>query len=91
MGKMQIGKWGNSLAVRLPKDLVDRHCLKEGGEIDTAALDQALAQADRAAWEERREKAFEEIRQRRALRPPLPADWKFDREEANWRPAMDRW
>ena len=91
MGKMQIGRWGNSLAVRLPKELVERHGLQEGGMIDVVALDEALIQAGREERERRREEAFEEIRRQRALRPPLPADWKFDRKEANWRPAMDRW
>lgn len=89
--KIQIGRWGNSLAVRLPKDLVERHQLREGGEIDADALNQALIQADRQEQERRRERAFEEIGRLRALRPPLPADWKFDREDAHWRPAMDRW
>jgi hypothetical protein len=36
----------------------------------------------------RRDAAMEEI-SKRAF--DLPPDWKFDREEANWRPAMDRW
>ena len=91
MGKMQIGRWGNSLAVRLPKELVDRYHLQEGGEIDSAGIDQVLAEADQQARERRRAEAFEEIRRIRELKPPLPADWKFDREDAHWRPAMDRW
>lgn len=86
--KMQIGRWGNSLAVRLPKDLVERLRLKEGDEIDSAMLEQALTQADQEAHKRRRLEALEEIRQ---TRWPLPPDYKFDREEANWRPAMDRW
>ena len=86
--KMQIGRWGNSLAVRLPKELVDRFGLKEGGEIDAAAFEAALAAARDEEKQRRREEALEEIRN---TRWPLPPDWKFDREEANWRPAMDRW
>lgn len=86
--KMQIGRWGNSLAVRLPKALVERLSLKEGDEIDAVALEQALAQADHEARERRRDEALERIRQ---TRWPLPPDYKFDREDANWRPAMDRW
>lgn len=91
MGKMQIGRWGNSLAVRLPKDLVDRYRLQEGGEIDSAGIDRVLAEAEREARERRREAALQELRRIRESSPPLPDDWKFDREEANWRPAMDRW
>ena len=75
--KMQIGKWGNSLAVRLPKELVERHRLKEGDEIDSALIDQALRRRLMT-----REEALERIAE---MQWPLPADWKFDREEANAR------
>ena len=34
---MQVSKWGNSLAVRLPKALVDELGLKEGDELDVVA------------------------------------------------------
>jgi antitoxin MazE len=86
--KVQLGRWGNSLAMRLPKALVDRLQLKEGDEIDAAIIEQALLAADHEAKERRRAEALEQIR-RTAW--PLPEDYKFDREEANWRPAMDRW
>jgi antitoxin MazE len=75
--KMQIGKWGNSLAVRLPKDVVDRHNLKEGEFIDSRAFDRALRDIQMT-----REQALERAK---ALRRPLPVDWKFDRDEANAR------
>ena len=32
---MQVAKWGNSLAVRLPADLVRELGLKEGDQVDT--------------------------------------------------------
>lgn len=86
--KVQIGRWGNSLAVRLPKGVVERLKLKEGDEIDTSVIERALEAADQEALERRRDEAMERIAKRRR---PLPADYKFDREEANWRPAMDRW
>ena len=86
--KMQIGRWGNSLAVRLPREIVEKFGLKEGDAIDTKVMEAALAGAKSAAVQARREAAIEEIRKRRI---PLPAEWKFDREEANWRPAMDKW
>ena len=75
--KMQIGKWGNSLAVRLPKEVVERFHLKEGDTIDVELLGRALQQAQMT-----REEALRRIK---ALRRPLPPDWKFDREEANAR------
>jgi antitoxin MazE len=79
---MQIGRWGNSLAVRLPKALVERLNLKEGDEIDGAAIEKALAEADQEAIERRRDEAMKEIAARRR---PLPANYKFDRDEANAR------
>lgn len=88
--KVQVGRWGNSLAVRLPKALVDRFGISEGGELDLGALEVAL-EADREQDREnqrRREEALERIRQTSWALPP---DYKFDREDANWRPAMDRW
>lgn len=75
--KMQIGKWGNSLAVRLPREIVEKHKLKEGDAIDSRVLDRALRNVEMT-----RDEAIARIR---ALRRPLPADWKFDREEANAR------
>ncbi len=75
--KMQIGKWGNSLAVRLPKEVVERLNLKEGDTIDSRVLERALGDIPMT-----REQALERIK---ALRRPLPDDWKFDRDEANAR------
>jgi antitoxin MazE len=86
--KMQIGRWGNSLAVRLPKALVERFGLREGGEIDGTRFEAMLAAERDEVSRQRREAALERIRQ---TRWPLPADYKFDRDEAHWRPAMDRW
>ena len=80
--KMQIGKWGNSLAVRLPKEIVDKFGLKEGDVIDTASLEADLARALEEGLAKRREAALKRMEE---LRWPLPADWKFDREEANAR------
>jgi antitoxin MazE len=85
---MHIGKWGNSLAVRLPRELVDKYNLKEGGSLPTTGLEADLETEQAEAVKARREAALAEIRKGRIVLPP---DWKFDREEANWRPAMDRW
>jgi antitoxin MazE len=88
MAKMHLGKWGRSLAVRIPSALVEELALKEGDPIDMEVLGAALRSAHDDAVLERRQAALEEIRKGRIV---LPADWKFDREEANWRPAMDKW
>ena len=76
---MQVSRWGNSLAVRLPKTLVDAMSLKEGDQIDVVeVIDRTLVvEKDR-----RRQLAIENMR-RRALAHPV--GYKFDREEANER------
>lgn len=76
---MQIAKWGNSLAVRLPAAIVEALGLKEGDDIDIRVAGERAfdIEADRS-----RDRALERIR---SLRRPLPAGWKFDRDEANAR------
>jgi antitoxin MazE len=76
-----VSKWGNSLAVRLPKALVDELGLKEGDEIDVVAARKGMIEIE--TKEERRQRAIENMRARNW--PPLPADYKFDRDEANER------
>lgn len=76
---MQVSKWGNSLAVRLPKMVVDALELKEGDDVEivVAGKRELKVGRDRA-----REKALAELR---ALRRPLPPGFKFDRDKANER------
>ena len=76
---MRIAKWGNSLAVRIPKDVVEALGLKEGDEVELKAGSAGVLQLSR---DERRERALERIRE---LARPLPPGWKFDRDEANAR------
>ncbi|MET4391603.1 antitoxin MazE [Bradyrhizobium sp. F1.4.3] len=78
---MQVSKWGNSLAVRLPKALVEELGLKEGDELDVVAARRGTIEVE--TKEERRQRAIENMRARNW--PPLPADYKFDRDEANER------
>jgi antitoxin MazE len=78
---MQVSKWGNSLAVRLPKALVDELGLKEGDEINVVAAKDGVIEV------ETKEQQFRRALERMAARnwPPLPPDYKFDRDEANER------
>lgn len=73
--ELKVSRWGNSLAVRLPADLVRELGLAEGDAVSAALLykvrpkmsrEQALASMRNSKWR-------------------LPADYKFDREEANAR------
>lgn len=76
---MQVSKWGNSLAIRLPAQVVEALDLKEGDEIDIRV---AGERAFDIALDRSRERALERIS---GLRKPLPAGWRFDRDEANIR------
>lgn len=40
--QVRISKWGNSLAVRLPKQLADQLCLAEGQSVDLAVVDNTI-------------------------------------------------
>ena len=76
---MQVSKWGNSLAIRLPASVVAALELKEGDEVEVHVVGE---RAFDIARDTSRERALARIR---ALRKTLPPDWKFDREEANAR------
>src|SRR5260221_1388074 len=76
---MLVAKWGNSLAVRLPAVVVEALELKEGDDIE-------IRIADRRELEVSRKPGRDELLKRlRAFRGRLPADFKFDREDANAR------
>jgi antitoxin MazE len=76
---MQVSKWGNSLAVRLPAAVVEALKLKEGDEIEIRIVREREFEVKR---DQSRNKALERLRK---LRRPLPAGFVFDREEANSR------
>ncbi|MGP8271073.1 MAG: AbrB/MazE/SpoVT family DNA-binding domain-containing protein [Terracidiphilus sp.] len=72
---MQVSKWGNSLAVRLPAAVVQALELKEGDEIEISIKDSRRFEVER---DSRRLEALEMIRE---LRRPLPPGYKFNRAE----------
>ena len=76
---MRVAKWGNSLGVRLPKELVDSLALKAGDEL---AIVDATKERLAVAKDERRKRAIDNMRARGWK---LPADYRFDREDANRR------
>jgi antitoxin MazE len=76
---MQVAKWGNSLAVRLPASVVNALKLKEGDEIEIHVADEREFAVSRKPGRE------ELLRRLRAFRGCLPADLKFDRDEGNAR------
>jgi antitoxin MazE len=72
---MQVSKWGNSLAVRLPAAVVKALELKEGDEIQIGIKDSRSFEVERDA---RRMEALDAIRK---LARPLPPGYKFNRDE----------
>jgi antitoxin MazE len=76
---MQVSKWGNSLAVRLPTAVVDALQLKEGDEVEIHVA------GSREFGVARKPGRDQLLRRLRAFRGRLPADFKFDRDEANAR------
>jgi antitoxin MazE len=76
---MKIAKWGNSLAVRLPAGLVEALELKEGDDVEVDV-------AGRRRLDFRRKPDARALLMRlRKYRGRIPADFKFDRLEANER------
>ncbi len=74
---MQIAKWGNSLAVRLPAAVVEALELKEGDDVE-------IQIADAHTFEiEKKPSNLELLARLRKFRGRLPADFKFDRLEAH--------
>ncbi len=65
---MVVSKWGKSLAVRLPSNVVDGLELIVGGRIFKVSRDQRKARALTCLHK---------------LRRPLPPGFVFDREDAN--------
>ena len=76
---MQVAKWGNSLAVRLPAVVVEALELKEGDDIEIQVA------GPRAFEVSKRPSGRELLARLRKFRGRLPADFKFDRDEANAR------
>lgn len=76
---MQVAKWGNSLAVRLPAAVVEALALKPGDNIDIHV------QGDRSFAIEKAPGARELLARVRKYRGRLPSDFKFDRLESNER------
>ena len=92
---MQVSKWGNSLAVRLPKALVEQLGLKEGDELnvvaaskDTIAVETKEARRLRALAEHPRAKldAYRRTTSSTATRP-TSGECVFRHQHSRLRPA----
>ena len=76
---MQVAKWGNSLAIRIPTAVAEALDLKVGDEINVRVSDDRTFDIER---DDSREQAMARIR---ASKIKLQTDWKFDREASNER------
>jgi len=76
---VQVSKWGNSLAVRLPTAVVEALALKEGDQIEIRIAEDRVFEVRR---DNRKQLALARLRK---LRRPFPAGFIFDREETNAR------
>jgi len=76
---MQVSKWGNSLAVRLPSAVVDALDLKEGDQIEVRIAGDRVFEVRRDLGKQRA------LARLRKLRRRLPPGFVFDRNEANAR------
>ena len=76
---MRVSRWGNSLAIRLPSSVVEALELHEGDDIDVIVADERVFGVQKKPGKE------EFLRRLRKFRGKLPADFKFDRDDANAR------
>ena len=80
---MQIAKWGNSLAVRLPAALVRKLHLEVGDEIDLIPDATAIASTKIAV--KRKPSRREVVDSLKRFAGRLPQGFTFDRDEAHRR------
>ena len=76
---MQVSRWGNSLAIRLPAAVVEALELREGDDVILHAAGKRTLEIEKAPG------AKELLVRLRKYRGRLPKDFKFDRLEANAR------
>ncbi len=76
---MKVSKWGNSLAIRLPAELVEKLGLKEGDEL----LEQPGFAEEKQVLLKRKLTREERLERLREIRKTIkwPEDYKFDRNE----------
>ncbi len=77
---MQVSKWGNSLAIRLPAAVVEVLGLKEGDHVEVEVAGSRLLDVRRTDAGDR-----QALARLRTYRGRMPADFSFSRLEANER------
>lgn len=80
--QVRVSRWGNSLAVRLPKQLAEQLSLTEGQSVDLAVVDDVIKIATNAATRVPRYKLADLIKEAEDLGPlaqPEMVEWGPDR------------
>ena len=81
---MKFAKWGNSVAIRIPAEVVARLGISPNDEAQIKVTGKYTFEVVR---DRQRQKAIEAIRK---LARPLPPGYKFNREEIHERGMMQR-
>jgi len=76
---MQVAKWGNSLAVRIPAAVVDALALREGDDVEIHIV------GERDFAIDKKPNSKELLARLRQYRGRLPKDFHFNRMEGNAR------
>ena len=76
---MQVSKWGNSLAVRLPKKLVEELGIAEGDDVNVTSADPETIVISK------KDEKGEFILKLRVLQKPKPKGFVWNRDDANRR------
>jgi len=76
---MQVSKWGNSLAVRLPKKLVEELGIAEGHDVNVTSADPQTIVISK------KDEKGEFILKLRVLQKPKPKGFVWNRDDANTR------
>ena len=74
---MQVAKWGNSLAVRLPASVIKLLELQEGDDIEISVVEPRRFEVVKNP------EPIELLSKLRKYRGRMPSDFKFDRFDAN--------
>ena len=81
---MQVTKWGNNLAVRLPPTLVQELGISDGDELMMQPVPRVEG-LPASVTVARQPGKLERLQAVRSLRAPWPVDFSFDRDAANAR------
>ena len=76
---MQVSRWGNSLAVRLPKAVVEALKLHEGDDVEIHVVGSRTFEISKSPSND------ELLARLRKSRGRVPEDFRFDRMEAHER------